>query len=134
MSPASVLEDRGSIPGPAQWVKDLDRCGLWCRSQMQVGSGVAGAVGWAGSCSSSSTPNLGAFICLRFSAKKTKRKRSSTVAQWGKDRALSLLWCRFDPWPGNFLTPSEWPEEFALHIQVCEKKGRCVMHVVVDEV
>ena len=24
------------------------------------------------------------------------------VAQQGKDPALSLLWCQFDPWPGNF--------------------------------
>ena len=27
--------------------------------------------------------------------------RSCLVAQWVKDPALSLLWCRFDPWPGN---------------------------------
>ena len=36
------------------------------------------------------------------------RFKSSLVAQWVKDSALSLwwpgslLWCRFDPWPGNF--------------------------------
>ena len=27
--------------------------------------------------------------------------RSCLVAQWVKDPALSLLWCRLDPWPGN---------------------------------
>ena len=29
----------GSIPGLAQWVKDC--CELWCRRQMQLGSGIA---------------------------------------------------------------------------------------------
>ena len=28
--------------------------------------------------------------------------RSSLVAQWVKDLALSLLWCWFDPWPRKF--------------------------------
>ena len=23
----------------------------------------------------------------------------------------SLLWCRFDPWPGNFCMPQVWPKE-----------------------
>ena len=42
---------------------------------------------------------------------KTIVLRSSLVAQWVKDLALSLLWlrplkwCRFDPWPGNFYMP-----------------------------
>ena len=34
---------------------------------------------------------------------------SSQVAQWVKDLVLSLLWHRFDPWPGNFYMP--WPKE-----------------------
>ena len=25
--------------------------------------------------------------------------------QWVKDPTLSLLWCRFNPWPGNFYRP-----------------------------
>ena len=42
---------------------------------------------------------------------------SSRVAQWVKDLALSLLWlglllwCRFDPWPGNFCRPWVWPKK-----------------------
>ena len=28
--------------------------------------------------------------------------RSFLAAWWVKDRALSLLWCGFNPWPGNF--------------------------------
>ena len=25
--------------------------------------------------------------------------------------ALSLLWCRFDPWLGNFFMPQAWPKK-----------------------
>ena len=43
-------EVAGSIPGLAQWIKDLCCHELWCKSQLR--SGVAVAVAWAGSCSS----------------------------------------------------------------------------------
>ena len=32
--------------------------------------------------------------------------------QWLKDLALSLLWHRFDPWPGNFHVLWAWPKKF----------------------
>ena len=28
-----------------------------------------------------------------------------------KDLALSLLWHRFNPWPGNFRMPQAWPKQ-----------------------
>ena len=41
----------------------------------------------------------------------TELYRSSLVAQWVRDLGVSLmwlwllLWCRLDPWPGNFHMP-----------------------------
>ena len=40
----SIHEVAGLIPGLAHWVKDLDCCEPWCRSQTQLGSDVAVAV------------------------------------------------------------------------------------------
>ena len=31
------------------------------------------------------------------------------MAQWVKDPALSLLWCRFHLWPRSFHMPWAWP-------------------------
>ena len=48
------------------------------------------------------------------------KRRSSLVVQWVKDLALSLqqlrllLWCGFDPWPGNFYMLQVWPKCFCL--------------------
>ena len=45
-----------------------------------------------------------------------ERERSSLVAQWVKDLALSqlwlgsLLWCGIVPWPGNFHMPQVWSQ------------------------
>ena len=46
-------EVEGSIPGLAQWVVDPASPELWCRSQMQLESGIAEAVAEASGNSSS---------------------------------------------------------------------------------
>ena len=38
------------------------------------------------------------------------------MSQWVKDAALSLLWCGFDPWPGNIHMP-----------QVCQKREEIIL-------
>ena len=40
---------------------------------------------------------------------KIDRQWSSLVVQQVKDLALSLLQCRFNPWPGNFCMPQVQP-------------------------
>ena len=41
----------------------------------------------------------------RQKAFKTLEIGTSLVAPWVMELALSLLWLRFDPWPGNFCMP-----------------------------
>ena len=56
------------------------------------------------------TPPLTSYIMK-------KECQSYLVAQGLKDPALSLLcfgsllWCRFNPWPGNFCMPGLWPKK-----------------------
>ena len=49
---------QGSIPSPAQWVKDLALLQLWLRSQLQLRSNL-----WPGN-----------FICYEAAKKKKKKK------------------------------------------------------------
>ena len=48
---------------------------LWCRWQMWLGSRIAVAVVYAGSCSSNLTPSPGTSTCHVCSLKKTNKKR-----------------------------------------------------------
>ena len=68
----SIHEATGSIPGLAQWVKDLE---LGCRSQMPFGSCIAVGVVQASSCSSDLTPSLGISMCRGCNPRKTKKEK-----------------------------------------------------------
>ena len=59
---------------------------LWCRSQMQLGSGVAVALAEASSNSSDWTPSLGTSVCCRYGPKKTKK----TKKKFKKSLTLSI--------------------------------------------
>ena len=47
--------------------------------------------------------------------------RNSFLAPKVRDFALSLLWCRFDTWPGNFQMTEVWPKK--------KKWMRHIMHI-----
>ena len=86
------------ISGLAQWVKDLASPQAQHRLQMQIGSGVAMAVVWAGGYSSELTPNLETSICCRFSSetereKKKKKTQTAAALVTGEAQVQSLAWC-----------------------------------------
>ena len=70
-NPTRNHEVAGSVPGLAQWVKDL----VWCRWQSWLRFCIAVAVAQASNCSSNSAPSLGTSKCHEYSPKKKKKKR-----------------------------------------------------------
>ena len=64
---------------------------LWCRSQMQLESGIAVAVAKAGSCSSDYTPSLGTSICHECGHRKDKKKKKERERE--RDRYIQREQC-----------------------------------------
>ena len=73
----SIHEDVGSIPALLSGLRIQCCRELWCKSQMRLGFGVAMAVARAVSCSSDSTPGLGASPCYTCGPRGKKKKRFS---------------------------------------------------------
>ena len=81
-NPASIHEDAGSLSGLRIW-----HCReLWCRSQTQLGPGIAVAVVKVGSYSSNLTPSLGTSICHRCGLKKKTKKKKKKKEKEKKER------------------------------------------------
>ena len=71
-------------------------CELRCRSQTQLGSGVAVAAAQAGGYSSDWTPSLGTSICHGCSTKKTKRQKKKRKKK--KHRRISSTYIENKWW------------------------------------
>ena len=49
------------------------------------------------------------------------------MAHQVKDLALSLLWLRFDPWPGNFYMSQGWPKNNKIKQNLPFTIERCLL-------
>ena len=75
-NPTSIYEDRCSIPGLAQWVKDLTL--WWALVWVTDAAQILHCCGTGQQLSSDSTHSLGTAICCRGSSKKTKKKKKKS--------------------------------------------------------
>ena len=90
-----------------------------CSSCQLEGVGVGTLYFWGGNKAHlpSALINAGNMITehLLYACHCSRRQEysrgSSLVAQWVEDLALSLPWCGFDPWLGNFCMLQVWPEK-----------------------
>ena len=84
----SIHKDAGWIPTLPQWLRSLCCCKLWCRSQMQLGSGIAVAVGVGCQLQLRFDPKLGKLYMLQVKKKKKEGKKKQPEA-W-RDRIMQF--------------------------------------------
>ena len=85
-------EDTGSIPG--LWVKDQHCCELWCRLQMQLGSGIAVAAATAPIQPLAWEPPYAMEVAqekAKRQKKKQKRKTKTKLVAGGGSQARRLI-------------------------------------------
>ena len=59
--------------------------------------------------------NIG-WLVFQVTQRRLKLLGVPTMAQRLKDPVLALLWCRFDPWPGNFHILQVWQKKIFFSI------------------